>query len=294
MKGVRIAIFLGVCLVGAGAAFIAVGYKTNSFKGAEVITNEYEIKDAFTSFDLDVDTANIEFVKGEGETPKVTCIEREKHYYEVNVSSDKLLIKSHDTRKWYEKIFNFEWEEEKIQIALPETNFENLKIEASTGNLKMDGFTFADANIKLSTGNIRLSNVEAKTMNVIASTGNIVFDSVYVEDTLKLDASTGNIKFNDVKSKDMNLDASTGNVYLNKVLVDSALTIEASTGDITFKDSDAETIRVKTSTGNIRGNLLTPKTFHTKVSTGSVHVPDTQGGDCTLQTSTGTINIEIK
>jgi len=294
MKGVKLAIFLGITLVAAGAAFVGVAYATHSFKGAEIVTNEHKIESEFKNFDFDIDTANVEFVSTTEDSTKVTCIEKAKCTHEVSVVEDKLFIKTKDERKWYEKIFNFAWEEEKITIALPKSDYDNLKVEASTGNVKLNGFNFETVDLKISTGNLYLSTLRTKSMNIKASTGNILLDKLEINTKLYINASTGNIKLNDVKAENVVLDASTGNILLTNVLATNNITIDTSTGDVTFKDSDATTLKVKCSTGNVRGNLLTPKTFHAKASTGKVNVPDTEGGDCTIETSTGNINIEIK
>ena len=78
MKGVKLAIFLGITLVAAGAAFVGVAYATHSFKGAEIVTNEHKIETEFKNFDFDIDTANVEFVSTTEDTAKVTCIEKAK------------------------------------------------------------------------------------------------------------------------------------------------------------------------------------------------------------------------
>ncbi|MBR5338888.1 MAG: hypothetical protein IK150_02285, partial [Lachnospiraceae bacterium] len=83
---------------------------------------------------------------------------------------------------------------------------------------------------------------------------------------------------------------------MKNVLTRGDMTLERSTGSIHFESCDAEAgkIQIKTSTGSVRGSFKTGKRFIAQSSTGSVHVPDTDGIHCEIRTSTGSIDITVE
>ena len=84
-----------------------------------------------------------------------------------------------------------------------------------------------------------------------------------------------------------------GVIYLIKTTTEK-FDIKCTTGSVHFDHSDASDIKVKTTTGGVKGTLLSDKIFFTKSSTGSINVPkSTTGGTCDLETTTGSIKIDI-
>ena len=72
------------------------------------------------------------------------------------------------------------------------------------------------------------------------------------------------------------------------------MNITRSTGDVELDNCDGKSISIETNTGDIKGSLKTPKIFETKTSTGKIEVPESsEGGTCTLTTSTGNITIGL-
>ena len=99
----------------------------------------------------------------------------------------------------------------------------------------------------------------------------------------------------EIKCKNLTTDGSTGEIVLTNVIATGEFHINRSTGSVIFDGSDANEIFVDTSTGSVSGTLLTEKVFITDTSVGSVSVPKTiTGGRCEINTSTGSIDIDIK
>lgn len=245
-------------LVGTATFVIAMSINKWDFtklSTTKYVTNEYEIAEDFNKISIDVRTACVVFEKSENDLCKVVCREEEKLKHEVKVEDGSLLIKETDDRELSDYInINLSVDTTKITVYLPKTEYEEIKVNTSTGN-------------------IHIAELKADTMN--------------------LNVSTGNVYLTDVTCDNLTSDGSTGNTTLTRVVAAEKFYIKRSTGNVKFEDCDASEIEVKTSTGNVRGNFLTDKVFDADASTGKIEVPDNkEGGKCVIRTSTGNIIFE--
>lgn len=308
---ILIPIILGSALLITGGVILGLGIK-NSVSSNDVVTNEFKIEEAVNKFDIDIDTANLEFKATEGDA-KVVLQERKKLFHETSLQDGVLKITTVDQRPWYEKMFS--WGPMKVTVCVPANEYAELKIKIATGNIVVpNDFAFENASsyastgdlsfkanvkekleVKASTGKVNLSDFTAKNIVVNTSTGDISLNSVEVAEKIDVKASTGNIKLTGAKANDFDAKASTGKVTLTNTLVANHINIKTSTGDVKFEDSDADTLSIKTDTGDVKGTLLTSKIFYAKTDTGKINVPKTtEGGLCEIETDTGNINIQIK
>lgn len=265
---------LGLILLIAGGAMVALAYKDGAFK-KDVTTKEINIEESFDNIYADLDISNLNFEIAEDNKCKIVCQEYKDFEHTAKVEDNKLILKNIDNRKWYNKWFFNVFTDIKLTVYLPKTDFNEFDINLSVGNLELQKIINVDnIKVKSSTGNIRISNVTSTNINVKASVANILISEVNVEN--------------------IECEASTGNVSLVNVLATGKMVAHTSTGNIKFDSSDAANIEATASTGNISGNLLTPKSFNATSSTGKINVPTTTGEPCILRTSTGNINITIK
>ena len=270
-------IVLGSLLLIGGAALVGYGY-AKGYANVEKITTPYEISTEINNINIDLNVTDLEFKVSEGDEKKVICEHTEKIVHEVNVDTENktLSIKQNDKRAWYEKWFDFTVSYLKATVYLPAGNYGDLKIESSTGNIRMDeGFTFNSVDIKISTGNI---NAKISSVN-----------------DFKVDASTGKVELENSTAKNYDIKTSTGLVKLTNVVAIEHMKVHCSTGGIKLSSVDAKTLDLKSSTGDIEGSIKTAKKFEAEASTGSVKVPpsDPSAGLCKIKTSTGDINITI-
>ena len=313
-KIILLPIILGSALLITGSIIFSVAVAKNiQNSDTEFVNKTYNVSD-FTNFDIDIDTAHVEFKPTTDGTSKVEISEREKEYHTVEVKDGTLTIKSFDDRKWYERIFNWYFQNMTIKVYAPEQTYNNLKISSHTGDIYIpDGFTFSDVNVKLSTGNITLKSDVTNTTSIETSTGNISlemdtknlttktstgnqkFVGVHVSEAMNLKASTGSLTLNDVTAKSLEANTSTGDMRFTNVIVEENIKLKASTGDINFMNCDAASLDIETDTGDVILILLTGKTYDVRSSTGRPHYPDPVigAGLCRVKTSTGLISIKI-
>ena len=275
---------------------------------------QYEFDDDFKNIKIITDTADIIVMPSENTNSIVVCNEQEKLNHIVKLEDNTLLIKVNDTRKWYEYI-GINFNTPKITIYLPKTEynelliksstgevnipknfkFKNIDIVVDTGNITNYASAYDDIKIKTSTGNIQVENIIADTLKFSTSTGKVDVKKVNCSNDIKINVSTGDTKLVDTTCKNIISSGSTGNMSLENVIAMEKVSIERSTGNIKFKDSDANDIFIRTDTGDINGNLLTDKVFFVESDTGSVDVPKILADEkCEIITDTGNVKMTIR
>ena len=311
-KAVLIPIIIGSALLVTGGIFLAIGV-AGSAEVSKRETHEVAVEEAFNNIDIDLSITDVEFKVSEDSKTKVVFEQNQYYQHTTEVKDNKLLVRFNDTRKWYQKIFTFDFQSIKATFYLSNTTYGELKMENSTGNLIIpNNFTFDSVNLKASTGNVKFNAKVNNNLTLKLSTGNVTLDgtiannitgevstgnynlkNVTVAEKIYLKSSTGKINLTDVTAKDLELKASTGDMKLTNTIIANHIEIKTSTGDITFVDSDADTLNIETDTGDVKGTLLTSKIFSVKGE--HVSVPEsTTGGLCKIKTDTGTVKITIK
>ena len=279
MKKIIIWIAAGLMILGI-ALFLGLGFYTNfdftRLDSVKYITNTYDITDQFHSIDIDTVTSDIEFRRAEDGQCRVVCYEREKVTHEVSVSDGVLEIAVNDSRSWFDHITVFNFETPIVTVYLPEGDYQSLKIDNTTGDLKLSGKWGVDElSLETTTGDISVTDISCK-------------GDVFVHVT------TGDIRLEDMTCKSLNAEGSTGDAVFTNVIAVAAMRVHRTTGDISLEKCDAEEIYINATTGDVTGTLLTSKVISAKATTGNVDVPKlTSGGRCEITTTTGDIRIDI-
>ena len=301
-----------IILLLLGGAFVATGIINN--RNNKQVTTPYTLTEDFNNIELDISSADVEFVASTDSSKKVTCQESEKEYFTVEVADNTLNITSHKDKKWYEWL-TWNFNKFKVTISLPagaynslnikcstgdvylpkEFSFNTLSIQGSTGDVKSEANVIGASSITVSTGDIYLKNLNTKSLDLIASTGDIKLENVHVSDDINVIVSTGHVNLINVTGNNLNVNGTTSKVNLTNTIIDNNIKIVTTTGDITFADSDAYSLDIEARTGDVTGNLLTSKIFDAQSSTGKVEVEQgTSGGLCKIRVKTGDIKISIK
>ena len=287
----------------------------SSFGEKNYETRKYDIEEDFRDISLDTETAKIRFERSADGKCHVEVFEEDKVRHSVAAENGTLTVKTTDTRKWTDYMFNFYSKTPTVTVYLPGTEYGRLSVKGSTGDVNIpEDFSFESIDIAsdtgdvscgasvsgkvriaLSTGDIKLEKISAGELDLTVSTGKISVESASVSGDVKITVSTGKSELTALSCRNFSTKGSTGVIRLNDVIAEEKLSIERSTGDVRFTDCDAAEIYVKTDTGDVEGNLLTEKVFITKTDTGRIRVPDSvTGGKCEIRTDTGNIEIEIR
>ena len=292
-------IIAGICVILGPALIIgatAAAGGGNLFNAQKYETVTHEIGSTFDQIAVDTDITDVTIATANEKQCRVECSEPEKMKHTAEVENGTLVIRSSDSRQWYEHLFSFASHSPKVVIYLPQSAYASLQIDTHTGDVTIpSGFTFDTLTVNNNTGDVECSASVTKTLTVKEDTGDISLSCPNAGE-LDITASTGDIDVTSAKVKGtVSVKSSTGDITLTDTVAEKKFQIESSTGDVGFKGCDAADIKVKTSTGDVTGTLLSDKIFVTDTSTGDVKVPQTSsGGRCEISTSTGDILINLK
>ena len=257
-------------------------------------TNTYEINEAFKQISVDTDTADIVFVPTEGETASVVCYEQKNLKHTVTVKDGTLVIKTVDTRKWYEYI-GINFGSPKITVYIPHGEYGALSVRTSTGDVNIPkGFSFKSIDVTLSTGDIKLGATVTEDIKINLSTGKTEIKGVSCKNLIS-DGSTGDIILNSVTVTDkIFVERDTGDVTLDNSFA-SEIVVLTDTGDLKLNRCDAKALNIETDTGDVSGHLLSGKVFVAESDTGKVKVPMPSGDNiCKITTDTGDITFTVE
>lgn len=294
-KFIKFLIGIGMLALIAGGIILGFAIKSNAFSREDIVTKELVLEEDFDDIYIDVEVSDLTFELATDGVAKVVIKETEKRYNEVTIKDNKLSINTINTHKWYEQIFNFDWERKSITVYLTKDVFNVLNIKDSTGDVTISNkFTFDSSVIECSTGNIKLDAKVNNSVNVTSSTGSINVSNKTLSGDLSIKSSTGDVVLNNITCANLNVDVDTGMVNINDLITTNNFKVKSSTGSIVANNIDGKFMDFKSSTGDISILVLTPKTFNAKTSTGSVNCPNTTGEECNIKTSTGDIVAKVK
>lgn len=277
-------------------------------------TRTFDVPEEFRSIDIRSDTETITFLPSGDGTCRVEFVEPKDEPHTVTVQDGTLRIEQPEHTGWTINIFSFSFNEPKITVYLPKTEYETLFIDESTGSVTIPAdFQFesidvtastgavdcrasasGDIRIETSTGGIRVRDLRAGALKLTVSTGRVEVGSVTCAGAVEVEVTTGKTELTDLTCESLASEGSTGAIDLKNVVAAGSMNIRRDTGDVRFEACDAAELTVDTDTGDVTGTLLTEKVFIARSDTGRIKVPETTaGGKCKVSTDTGDIRIEI-
>lgn len=200
-------------------------------------------------------------------------------------------------------------------VAASGMNCESLDVSSTSGSIKVGIVSASDSiSVSATSGSIGALGLNAANNLTIKSTsGSIVFDQIHAG-ALTVSASSGRIEAADVNADSAEFETTSGSITLNGTKFTGTLSVNATSGSTNLTDTIADSMKVtnssgsiklnncdgqdiilKASSGSIKGNLLTGKVFSANSSSGSIKVPehDRNGGNCVIETTSGSINITV-
>lgn len=287
----------GALVLFGGTAFLvlmsALKWDYKKLSTVKYETNTYEISEYISDISILTDTADIVFARSVSGKCKVISFEEKTAENSVTAENGKLIIKTENQKSGTDYI-GFYFEQPKITVCLPNSQYNSLQIKGNTGNVKISkDFSFKSVNIKTSSGSISVNQASLDTLELSTSTGTVTVCGVKCSGDIKINASADRVSLTDITCKSFKSTGDTGDILLKNVIASEKLIIERDTGNVKFDGCDAAEINVETDTGDVTGSLLTEKVFIVDSDTGEVDVPKSaSGGKCEIETDTG--NIKIK
>ena len=286
-----ITIAIGLILMTVSLA--SCSFKFKDLDKSEYESNTYEISDPFNNISIVSNTADITFVKAEGENTSVVCFDHKKMPHTVSVKDGTLTISIDDERKWFDHIMPFSTSTPTITVYLPEGEYGALSVSSNTSDVAIpSGFTFESINVSLDTGDVSCSANVKDFIKAKARTGDVSFSDMSANN-VEISLSTGDVtlkkcSFGSVKTK-----TSTGNQIASDLIIDNAFTIEVSSGDTDIKTVNCKSFTNIGSTGEISlENVTVTETLFIERSTGDVEIECCTAGYMSVKTSTGDVEFD--
>lgn len=270
-----------------------------------------DVTQDFRSIGVLTDTADITLLPSEDGVCRVIAKDHKKIQYTATVENETLKIRSADTRKWHERIFNLA--SPSLTVYLPAEEYAALSIKESTGDVTVGApFHFESIDIQLSTGDIDLGasatdfiklkgstgkitaqNVNCSSLNVIVSTGNITITELNCTGDVYLESSTGDVLLTDISCKNFTSTAGTSDFTLENLRASENASIERSTGDVNITDAVCSgNLALTASTGKITLDRTSCKgDLSITLSTGRTYLTDVGCKNLTTVANTGDLEM---
>ncbi len=172
---------------------------------------------------------------------KIVIIEKynrdldEDELLDINQDDDSLSIKQPFHFEFFD-IFGSINKRVVIDVKIPDTIYNEIKLKATSGNIKVENVNADRFNVKITSGNIDASDVNADDLNVNMTSGNANFDGTFP--IVKTDITSGNIRLNtDVAPSNLSVDVTSGDV------------------SITIPDNEGFTLSEKKTSGTFRSDF---------------------------------------
>ena len=197
-------IIAGICVILGPALIIgatAAAGGGNLFNAQKYETVTHEIGSTFDQIAVDIDITDVTIATANEKQCRVECSEPEKMKHTAEVENGTLVIRSSDSRQWYEHLFSFASHSPKVVIYLPQSAYASLQIDTHTGDVTIpSGFTFDTLTVNNNTGDVECSASVTKTLTVKEDTGDISLSCPNAGE-LDITASTGDIDVTSAKVK---------------------------------------------------------------------------------------------
>lgn len=225
--------------------------------------------------------------------------ESEDEYYEVE-EGGTLVVEKKTKYKWYNYIFNVNFQSPTFTLLLPKDFAGELDISTSNGSITMEDISAALLELKSSNGSLNISRVtNAKVITAETSNSPISISDLSVQTDLMCNTSNGSIQLDNILAQSINANTSNSRITATDTKSIKSTVLETSNGGVEVRDIESGSISLKSSNSSIKGRIkgkMTDFSITSKTSNGSNNLPEKmKGGDKTLraETSNGSINIEF-
>ena len=306
------AVIAASIMIVAGIIIVISAFAVNGFRWPNVTVNlahmtsepvnyikkTVDIKDKFSSIEVksasDVDVA---VKKASGDTSYVEYYDCENLTHHVDVSDGVLRITADDSRNVAFNVsiglYTGAWPS--VTVYLAGTEYDDLKIVTSSGDIDMEYYLLVgNIDIEASSGDVTVNGANSDTLTIATRSGNIKIDSASSKDT-RISANSGDVSLGDVVTDNVDLKTSSGNITSGSIKA-KRINGRASSGDVMIRDCDASEINIMTKSGDVSIGIGSEMKYEytTKTSSGDVNVPDSvkgADGKCNIETSSGDIDV---
>ncbi len=274
-KAKKIAIIVAVSMIAVGLIIMVSSMALKQFDMTEFNTmgwetKTYAVEESFTNISIQGNEAAIFLVPATDGNCKVVCTENEVIYDKIEVVDNTLTIERVNESEWYHNI-GVNISEIEITVYLPESEYEELFIDNSSGRIDVPGdFTFAEAEVMNSSGKI-----------------NFMAD---VTGALKVENTSGGIYVGDNNVDSLSVNGTSGSIEVMSVVAANDVNVNGSSGGIGVSKVECANISVANTSGVLRlSEIVATGDVNVKGTSGGVHLEDVECANLTGSNSSGKI-----
>ncbi|MHB8065233.1 MAG: DUF4097 family beta strand repeat-containing protein [Ruminiclostridium sp.] len=186
----------------------------------------------------------------------------------------------------------FQRNEMQIDLFVPKSYSENMKIDSSSGSVKADSLKLKELAINTFSGDIELNDVTADAVRLETSSGLIKAGNIEANNIINIDSFSGNSIFESIKAEEILFENSSGNMSFG-IAEAEKITGDTFSGNITAEKLKAEDADISTSSGKIDFKNATIKKIKSETFSGDITFNNATINDSDIDTSSGSVTIKL-
>ena len=214
---------------------------------------------------------------------------------EVRVEDGTLYITRKNQQPWYAHI-GIDISDYNISLMMEDAEMESIDISTTSGDVMLwSGMIGNSLTVRTASGDFSAAFQSYDTFDVQSVSGDIKFMNCD-GDTMELYTKSGEIIIGGISIDTLQAETTSGDMKFELAIGLENAILKTTSGDIELDSFDSDDIRITTTTGDVSGSLMNGKKFVCETTTGYIKIPaDTpDNGTCTIQTTTGDIEIKVE
>jgi len=289
-------IVAGICIV-AGVSMIAVGIgsdgKTVDPENA-IKPVSFEVSDDFENISVNEISGDIILRASDDGKCRVESWESDTEKVSVEVLEGSLLIERKALKKW-KPLWDFsDFSERRTVVSLPKAEYKSMMLDTTSGEIRAFGSVeFEEVLLSSTSGDIALNGITADDIGVTSTSGDMSLSEITAE-IIDTAATSGDVRISATDCGKLQIDSTSGDIWITAVSAEDSLQLETTSGEIRFESLSAGSAEMSSTSGEIEGSIIGPMVYHTDTTSGSISVPpaDESGGECRIETVSGSIRIK--
>ncbi len=302
-----IAVALGVFLL--GIAWIAAGFHLSAFNTVHYQRIETPVTEPYDRIVIDALDCSVRILAQSAtsafpdlqeqkyDTPMLLSHDSEYMVTELTVRDRTLYITRHDNRPWYQHIgIYFGDGNEGMTLILDDLHFDTLDVTSVSGEIwLMSEAEIKEVTLRSTSGEIAAVDLISQKAEMSSVSGSVLLHGTSV-DSISLKTVSGELGAANIQCDTFKAESTSGDLTIGGNVICEKATMKTVSGDIEFSGFDADSIHITTTSGDVSGSLHSGKQFVCETVNGDIKVPADMpnAGFCTVQTTSGDIDIEIE
>ena len=247
---------IGVALTSVGG-FMCHNTDLNKYLKTKDYNNAFKA-DKVQNLYIDNSVGDFDIKKGSGNEIKVVGTDVAEDFT-AELSGDTLNISSPRTKKFIINVPMLTYKNTRVEITLPEKEYEALTIKGGVGDIDLSDVKFGDITYETGTGDNDFKNVTCDTFNIANGTGDNKINNLTCN-TFKFIAGTGDMTFSDIDCKGvMDIESGVGDTKITNTVL-GGFDLNTGTGDFEFEGTINGDITIDSGVGDLEMALTNPET----------------------------------